>query len=157
MAEFHNLMNKARQELAFQVAQDTRADLIANGRQVPPAVTASYQLGLRSYNLREINEIRRVTDERWLAVCLSVDRSHIPFSDEVSVEFPSTAKIKMMTNYNSGRGYDNWRDWSKDRISWLHQRLVRAPAQPPEAYRATRPARHADQLPGAQRPQGDAR
>src|SRR5262249_46892740 len=107
------LMDQARELEAARQAQAIRTDLLNQGQPVPPAVTAGYQTALNGYNLREVQELRRVREERYLATMLEVERSHVPFPDEPPVEFPSSAMIRRMT-----RGvYDNWRDWSKDRIA----------------------------------------
>jgi tetratricopeptide (TPR) repeat protein len=76
-------------------------------------VTAGYQIALSGYHLREVQELKRLREERFLATLLEVERSHVPFPDEPPVEFPSAATVRKLT-----RGqFDNWADWSKDRIT----------------------------------------
>src|SRR5205807_740782 len=85
---FHKLMNEARDEEAFEVARTLRKNLLDRGEEVPQAVTAGYIEGLRSYNLKELNRLKLVREEKWLAVLLNVEESHIPFPDEPPVEYP---------------------------------------------------------------------
>jgi hypothetical protein len=113
MRVFHNLMDQARELEASEQAQAIRADLINEGRRVPTAVQAAYQIGQSAYHLRELRELVRIREDRWLKVLLEVERSAIPFPDEPPIEFPSAAIIRKITR---GR-YDNWRDFSKDRIA----------------------------------------
>jgi hypothetical protein len=109
---FQNLMDQAREEEAYRQALSMRNDLVSQGLQVPPAVTFGYQTALNGYHLREERELRRFREERFLAVLLEVERSHIPFPDEPPIEFPDAAKIRRMT-----RGkFDNWGDLSDYRI-----------------------------------------
>jgi tetratricopeptide (TPR) repeat protein len=113
MRVFGNLMAQAREEEAYRQAEALRLDLTAQGLPIPPAVTAASQIALSGYHLRELRELRHVRQERWLATMLEVERSHVPFPDEPPVEYPSAATIRKITR---GR-YDNWRDFSKDRIA----------------------------------------
>src|SRR5262249_4915515 len=108
-----NLMAQAREEEAYRQAEAIRLDLTAQGLPVPPAVTAASQIALSGYHLRELRELKHVRQERWLATMLEVERSHVPFPDEPPVEYPSAAMIRKITR---GR-YDNWKDFSKDRIA----------------------------------------
>ena len=39
-------------------------------------------MGLAAHNLREVQELRRVREERFLATLLQVEKSHVPFPDE---------------------------------------------------------------------------
>jgi tetratricopeptide (TPR) repeat protein len=98
MRVFHNLMDQAREQEAYRQANAIRMDLINKGLPVPPAVTAAYAVGLAGYNLREYQELRRVSEERWLATMLEVDRSHVPFPDEPPVEFPPAAAWKALSD-----------------------------------------------------------
>jgi tetratricopeptide (TPR) repeat protein len=91
MRVFHNLMDQARQEEAYRQAQAIRVSLINQGLPVPNAVTGAYFVGLAGYHLREEQELRRIREERFLAVLLEVEKSHIPFPDEPPVEFPPPA------------------------------------------------------------------
>jgi hypothetical protein len=103
MRVYHNLMDQAREQQAYRQAQAIRQDLIDQGLPVPPAVTAGYAVGLAGYHLREIQELRRIRQERWLAVLLEVERSHVPFPDEPPVEFPPAATWKALSELRKGR------------------------------------------------------
>ena len=112
---FHNLMDQAREEEAHRQALSIRNDLVSQGQVVPPSVTFGLQASLNGYHLREVQELKRQTEERYLATLLEVERSHIPFPDEPPVEFPSAAVIRKIT-----RGqFDNWPDFAKYRTSPL--------------------------------------
>jgi tetratricopeptide (TPR) repeat protein len=103
MQVYHNYMNQAREQSAYRQAQAIRKDLTDQGLPVPPAVTAGYATGLVGYHLREVRELRRIREERWLATLLEVDRSHIPFPDEPPVEFPPAATWKALSELRKGR------------------------------------------------------
>src|SRR5205085_2195733 len=94
---FSNLMSRAREREAYIQANEIRQDLVNQGLPVPVAVTASYYVGLNAYNLREEQELRRIREERFLAVLLQVEKSHIPFPDEPPVEFPAPAVWQELT------------------------------------------------------------
>jgi tetratricopeptide (TPR) repeat protein len=70
---------------------------------VPPAVTAGYAMGLAGYHLREVQELRRIREERWLATMLQVEKSHIPFPDEPPVEFPPPALWRDLSRLRKAR------------------------------------------------------
>jgi tetratricopeptide (TPR) repeat protein len=103
MRVYHNLMDQAREQAAYRQAQSIRKDLIDQGLPVPPAVTAGYAVGLAGYHLREEQELRRIREERWLAVLLEVERSHIPFPDEPPVEYPPAATWRALSEMRKGR------------------------------------------------------
>jgi hypothetical protein len=103
MRVYHNLMNQAREQQAYRQAQSIRKDLIDQGLPVPPAVTAGYAVGLAGYHLREEQELRRIRQERWLAVLLEVERSHVPFPDEPPVEYPPAATWRALSEMRKAR------------------------------------------------------
>src|SRR5262249_60391319 len=78
MRVFHNLMDQAREQEAYRQAQAIRRDLTDAGLPVPPAVTAGYQIGLSGYHLRELQELKRVREERFLAVLPPVHKPPLP-------------------------------------------------------------------------------
>ena len=123
---FRNLMDQAREEEAFRQALAIRNDLVSQGQPIPPSVTFGMQASLNGYHLREVQELKRVREDRFLATLLEVERSHVPFPDEPPVEFPSAAAVRKIT-----RGqFDNWPDFAKYRIARysgvrLHQRRAR--------------------------------
>src|SRR5262249_9164013 len=97
MRGFHNLMDQAPEEEGFRQAEGIRRDLIDQGLPIPPAVTAASQISLSGYHLRELRELRRVRQEKWLAVMLEVERSHVPFPDEPPVTYPDAAYLRRIT------------------------------------------------------------
>src|SRR5207302_10754895 len=82
MRQYADLMRLGRAESAYIQAQAISEDLVAQGQPVPTAVTAGYKIGLNGYNLRELNRLKTLRQERWLAVLLSVEESAVPFPDE---------------------------------------------------------------------------
>jgi tetratricopeptide (TPR) repeat protein len=100
---FHNLMDQAREEEATLRAQDLRQDLIDEGVQVPPAVTAAYRQALTGHHIRELRELRRISEQRWMLTLMQVDRSHMPFPDEPPVQFPPAATWKKLTEMRKAR------------------------------------------------------
>ncbi len=103
MRVYHNLMDQAREQAAYRQAQSIRKDLVDQGLTVPPAVTAAYAVGLAGFHLREVQELRRIRQERWLATLLEVERSHIPFPDEPPVEYPPAATWRALSEMRKGR------------------------------------------------------
>jgi tetratricopeptide (TPR) repeat protein len=103
MRVFHTYMDQAREQQAYLHAQNLRKDLVDQGLPVPPAVTAAYQVGLAGYHLREEQELRRIRQERWLAVLLQVEKSHVPFPDEPPVEFPPPAAWKALAELRKAK------------------------------------------------------
>lgn len=107
MRVYHNLMNQARELEAMKQAQGIRQDMVNLGLPVPQPVTAAYAVGQRSYYLRELREMQRVRDDKWLATLFEVERSHIPFPDEPPVAYPSGPEF-------TGR-YKDWAEFSEKR------------------------------------------
>jgi hypothetical protein len=103
MRQYHVLMDQAREEEAAMRAQDLRQDLINQGTEVPPAVNAAYYQALFGNNLRELQELRRVRQERFMLTLMQVERSHIPFPDEPPVQFPPAATWKALSNLRKAK------------------------------------------------------
>jgi hypothetical protein len=97
LARFHDLMNQGRALEANKAAQLLREDLANQGVRPPVAVTAAYRQSLITYNLREVRDLERRRQERFLATLLEVERSAIPFPDEPPVEFPPAATWRALT------------------------------------------------------------
>ncbi len=113
LEQFHDLMNKGRAQQAFIQSQALREDLTRQGQAklMPQAVVSGERNYLANYHLKELKDLVRLREERFLATLLEVEKSHVPFPDEPPVEFPNAAKIRFMT-----RGqFDNWADLSKYR------------------------------------------
>ncbi|PHX63852.1 MAG: hypothetical protein CK551_03905, partial [Planctomycetaceae bacterium] len=113
MRVYHNLMNQARELEASKQANTIRQDMINLGLPVPQAVNAAYTVGQRGFYLREMRDLQRVRDDKWLATLYEVERSHIPFPDEPEIVFPDSAYY---TRRNGGiAGYKDWADFSEKR------------------------------------------
>ncbi len=110
LRQYAALMNQAREDLAQKQAQAIRQDLINQGEEVPPAVIAAYTIAQRGWYYRQLRDLVRVREEKWLAVLYEVERSHIPFPDEPPVIYPDANSPVM-----KGR-YKDWADLSKKRI-----------------------------------------
>jgi hypothetical protein len=103
LRQYHVLMDQAREEEAAQRANDLRLDLVNQGQPVPPAVNAAYYTALFAGNLRELQELRRVRQERFMLTLMQVERSHIPFPDEPPVQFPPAATWKALTGQRKAK------------------------------------------------------
>jgi hypothetical protein len=103
---FTNLMDKARYEEAYKEANLLREESINSGQPVPIQATASYMISLNSMNLKELNELKRIREERFLLTMMQVEKSHVPYPDEPPVHFPPAAAWKELTKLRSKRyGY----------------------------------------------------
>ncbi|HEV2968951.1 MAG TPA: hypothetical protein VGY55_03110, partial [Pirellulales bacterium] len=94
----HDLMDIGRDEEANRQSQRLREDLLAQGAPVPVAATAAYYTSLNEQNLRDLRDLQRVRQERWLLTLMQVERSAIPFPDEPPVQFPPAATWKALTD-----------------------------------------------------------
>ena len=45
-------------------------------------------MGQRATNLREMRELTRISEDRFLLTMMQVEKSHIPYPDEPPVHFP---------------------------------------------------------------------
>src|SRR5262249_38125715 len=108
MRAINELMARARYEIitagdqakrfaAVRAAEELRNDLIKEGQLIPPALTAAYGIAQADFHLTELNELRRLREQRWLLTLLEVERRHLPFPDEPPIEFPPAAKWKALT------------------------------------------------------------
>jgi tetratricopeptide (TPR) repeat protein len=88
---FNELMNKGRLEEAWRAAMVIQRDAVRAGRPVPAAVVAAERMGDIATNLREVEEVRRQTEQRYLLTMMEVAKSHIPMPDEPPLHFPSAA------------------------------------------------------------------
>src|SRR5262249_42280102 len=94
---FNQLMATARYEDAYRVALAVGQDAIKAGEPVPVAVTAAYDIGLAANNLRDVQELKRVREERYLLTMMQVEKSAVPFPDEPWVQWPRMAVWNAMT------------------------------------------------------------
>jgi hypothetical protein len=97
MQAFSVLMNKARYEDAYLQALAITQDAVNSGRPVPVAATAGYDIALNANNLSQIQELRRVREERFLLTMMQVERSHVPFPDEPPIQFPPAPVWRELT------------------------------------------------------------
>src|SRR5207245_2056605 len=103
MRVFRNLMDQARFEDAYKQGLAILQDSVNQGIPVPVAATAATHMGLLAHNLREVKELQRVREERYLATMLQVERSHVPFPDEPPVQFPPAASWAAMSKLRKER------------------------------------------------------
>ena len=94
---FHDLMNVAKFELAYQEAQVMAQERVNAGLPVPPEVLATYRIGQAATNLRELKELKRLREDRYLMCMLQVDKSFVPYPDEPPVHFPPAAVWRELT------------------------------------------------------------
>ena len=109
MRVYHNLMNQARELEASKQANTIRQDLVNLGLPVPQAVNAAYTVGQRGFYLREMRDMQRLRDDKWLATLYEVERSHVPFPDEPEIVFPDASY------YARRKEYKDWADFSEKR------------------------------------------
>lgn len=85
---FTNLMAQARHEDAYRESLVMMQELANDARPIPIATQAVYQMGQAAYNLREMRELNRIREDRFLLTMMQVEKSHIPYPDEPPVHFP---------------------------------------------------------------------
>src|SRR5262249_39630067 len=103
MLAFSSLMNQARYEDAYLQALAIQQDALSSGRPVPVAATAGYDIALNANNLSQIQELRRVREERFLLTMMQVERSAIPFPDEPPIQYPPAAVWRELTRMRKER------------------------------------------------------
>ena len=94
---FTQLMKQARFELAQQEAQVMIQERVSRGLPVPVATYASYRIGQAATNVRELRELERIRQDRFLLTMLQVEKSFIPYPDEPPVHFPPAAVWRELT------------------------------------------------------------
>ncbi|MBJ7496716.1 MAG: hypothetical protein JHD20_09645, partial [Gemmataceae bacterium] len=109
MRVYHNLMNQARELEASKQANTIRQDMVNLGLPVPQAINAAYTVGQRGFYLREMRDLQRLRDDKWLATLYEVERSHVPFPDEPEIVFPDASY------YARRKEYKDWADFSEKR------------------------------------------
>jgi hypothetical protein len=85
---FTNLMSQARFEDAYREALVMNQEFQNEGRPIPIESQAVYQLGQAATNLREMRELIRIREDRFMLTMMQVEKSHIPYPDEPPVHFP---------------------------------------------------------------------
>jgi tetratricopeptide (TPR) repeat protein len=102
---FVSLMNQARFEEAYKESLVLQQENIAKGLPIPVEATAAYAMALNAMNLREVQELRRIREERFLITMMQVEKSHVPYPDEPPVHFPPATVWKQLSDYRKNR-YD---------------------------------------------------
>ena len=119
MKSINQLIARARYEIirsgdavnrlvAIRASERLKEDLLRDGRAVPPALTAAYGIAQADFHLTELNELRRLREQRWLLTLLEVERRHLPFPDEPPIEFPPAARWKALTQSRKSK-YETFR------------------------------------------------
>ncbi|GIW80937.1 MAG: hypothetical protein KatS3mg105_2744 [Gemmatales bacterium] len=103
MRNYDDLMNQARYYDAFEAGLAIVRDAVSQGKPVPIAADAAADMGLLTYHLSEVEQLRDERQERYLATMLQVERSHVPFPDEPPVQFPPAAAWKRLTDLRKER------------------------------------------------------
>jgi tetratricopeptide (TPR) repeat protein len=85
---FNSLMAQARFEEAYREALIMQQEKANSGQPVPVETQATYQMGQAATNLREMRELTRIREDRFLLTMMQVEKSHIPYPDEPPVHFP---------------------------------------------------------------------
>ena len=85
---FTGLMAQARYEDAYREALQFNQEAVNEGRQIPLTSQAVYQMGQAATNLREMRELTRIREDRFLLTMMQVEKAHIPYPDEPPVHFP---------------------------------------------------------------------
>src|SRR5205823_11427098 len=73
---FVTLMDQARYEEAYKESLILQQEHISKGLPIPVEATASYAMALTATNLRELQELRRIREERFLLTMMQVEKSH---------------------------------------------------------------------------------
>jgi hypothetical protein len=102
---FVSLMNQARYEEAYKESLVMMQENIAKGEPVPDEAVAAYAISLNAYTIREMQELKRLGQERFLLTMLQVDKSHMPYPDEPPVHFPPATVWKQLSEYRKAK-YD---------------------------------------------------
>ncbi len=85
---FTSLMSQARFEDSYREALVMQQERINDGQPMLVETQAVYQMGQAATNLREMRELTRIREDRFLLTMMQVEKSHIPYPDEPPVHFP---------------------------------------------------------------------
>src|SRR5262249_34988781 len=91
---FKSLMGVARieEKTKQEVIQGMRAmdaeARLKGGPGVPQATQVLYRQALVNYHIRKNLDLRVLREERFIAVLLEIEKSHVPFPDEPPIHFP---------------------------------------------------------------------
>jgi hypothetical protein len=64
-------------------------------------------MALFAANIHELEELRRVRQERFMLTLMQVERSHIPFPDEPPVQFPPAATWRALSQLRKSKNYES--------------------------------------------------
>jgi hypothetical protein len=67
------------------------------GVDVPVSAKASYDIALAAYPVQQYQNLVRKREDRWLAVLMNVEKSHMPYPDEPRINFPPLATWKALS------------------------------------------------------------
>ena len=95
---FHQLMQRARFEQAYQEAQLMIQERVAKGQSIPTSASASYIIGQQATQLREWKELVRIREDRFLLSMMQTEKAHIPYPDEPPVHFPPASVWRELTS-----------------------------------------------------------
>ena len=153
MKAFDELMDQGRFNEAYREALVMQQDTINRGQEVDKTMVAAYHMGLTGTHLREVQEIKRASEERYLLTMLQVDKSHIPFPDEPPVEFPPAATWQKLTERRLKAGYDS-AGLGEDQEGRLRAQEIQSKLKRPgQSRQGHRPQHAAEGRPGVpQRP-----
>src|SRR5262245_23845954 len=96
---FVTLMNQARYEEGYKESLILQQEHISKGLPVPIESTAAYNMALTATNLRELQELKRIREERFLLTMMQVEKSHVPYPDEPPVHFPPATVWKQLSDF----------------------------------------------------------
>jgi tetratricopeptide (TPR) repeat protein len=82
------LMRQARFEDVYREAQVFQEERLNNGEPLLLEAQAFYRIGQAANNLREMRELVRLREDRFLLAMLQVEKAHVPYPDEPPVHFP---------------------------------------------------------------------
>jgi hypothetical protein len=98
---YKNLMTTARFEEKtrneiLQAMVQIQDEARMKGLRVPMATKAMYDIALAAYPLQKHNSLIRQREEKWLAILMQIEKSHIPYPDEPPIHFPPLATWKAL-------------------------------------------------------------
>jgi len=95
---FRELMREARFEQAQREAEVMIQERVSRGQSVPPETYASYRIGQAATQLRELRELQRIREDRYLLTMMQAEKSFIPYPDEPPVHFPPASVWRELTD-----------------------------------------------------------
>ena len=124
---FTNLMAQARHEDAYREALVMMQEHVNEARPVPIETQAVYQMGQASTNLREMRELTRIREDRFLLSMMQVEKSHIPYPDEPPVHFPPSKVwkdlLELRKRYASSDFEGDMKPQARKRMEFLKSAL----------------------------------